>query len=57
MHITSKTLLFKWKMPLLILSSVFKNVLHWDIFNKIVLKKRLVVKNLQFFKTLMFVLI
>jgi hypothetical protein len=44
-------------MPLLILSSVFKNVLHWDIFNKIVLKKRLVVKNLQFFKTLMFVLI
>jgi hypothetical protein len=49
--------LFKWKMPLLILSNVFKNVLHWDIFNKIKLKKRLVVKNLQFFKTLMSVLI
>lgn len=57
MHITSRTLLFRWKMPLLILSSIFKNILHWDIFNKIVLKKRLIVKNLQFFKTLMSVLV
>jgi hypothetical protein len=53
---TSKTLLFRWKLPLLILSSIFKNVLYWGIFNRIMLKKRLIIKNLHFFKTLAAVL-
>ena len=49
---SSKALLFRWKLPLLILSNIFKNVLYWYIFNKIELKKRLVIKRLQFLKTL-----
>jgi hypothetical protein len=44
-------------MPLLILINVFKNVLYWGIFNKIVIKKSLIVKELGLFKTLAFILV
>lgn len=54
---SSKAILFRWKMPLLILVSIFKNVLHCGIFNKIVMKKRLVAKSLVCFKTLILILV
>jgi len=44
-----KAVLFRWKMPLLILLNIFKNVLHWGILNKIAIKKRLIVKSFVFF--------
>lgn len=53
---SSKIILFRWKMPLLILSNIFKNILYWYIFNSIVLKKRVIVKHLRFFKTLTVIL-
>lgn len=53
----SKTILFRWKMPLLILSNIFKNVLYLGIFNRIALKKRLTAKNLYVVKTLISVLV
>jgi hypothetical protein len=54
---SSKAILFRWKMPLLILVNIFKSVLYWGIFNKIAIKKRLMVKSLGFFKTLTFILV
>lgn len=57
LRFSSKALLFRWKMPLLILVSIFKNVLYWGIFNKIAIKKRLIVKSLGFFKTLALILV
>ena len=57
LQFSSKVVLFRWKMPLLILVNVFKNVLYWSIFNKIVVRKRLIVKDLGYFKTLSFILI
>ena len=53
---SSKLVLFRWKLPLLILSNIFKNILYWYIFNSIVLKKRVIVKHLRFFKTLTVIL-
>lgn len=44
-------------MPLLILVNIFKNVLYWGIFNKIAIKKRLIVRGLGFFKTLALILV
>jgi small subunit ribosomal protein S2 len=52
LNVLYKTVLFRWKIPLLIISNIFKNVLYFGIFNKVKLKKRLIVKKLQFFKTL-----
>jgi len=52
LKVSSKIILFRWKMPLLILSNIFKNILYWYIFNNIILKKRVIVKHLRFFKTL-----
>lgn len=57
LRLSSKVILFRWKMPLLILVNVFKNVLYWGIFNKIVVKKSLIVKDLGFLKTLAFILV
>jgi len=57
LHFLSKKILFRWKMPLLILSSIFKNVLYLGIFNRITLKKRLIVKNCNLFKTLASILV
>ena len=56
LKVSSKIILFRWKMPLLILSNIFKNILYLYIFNNIVLKKRVVVKHLRFFKTLTVIL-
>lgn len=56
LNFASKALLFRWKMPLLILSSVFKDILRLDIFNKIVLKKHSIVKELRFLKALCYII-
>lgn len=56
LKVSSKIILFRWKMPLLILSNIFKSILYWYIFNNIVLKKRVIVKHLRFFKTLIVIL-
>jgi len=57
LRFSSKVVLFRWKVPLLILVSIFKNVLYWDIFNKIAIKKRSIVNGLGFVKTLALILV
>ena len=57
LHSSSKAILFRWKMPLLILINIFKNVLYLGIFNKIAIKKRLIAKNFGLFKILTLILV
>lgn len=56
LQLSDKTLLFRWKIPLLLISSIFKNVFYSEFFNRIVIKKRLEVKNSGFFKILISIL-
>lgn len=55
-HLASKMLLFKWKIQLLVLSSIFKNVLYLGLFKTIKFKKHMLIKDSQLFKTLIFIL-
>jgi hypothetical protein len=57
LQFSNKILLFRWKIPLLVLSNIFKNVFNLEVFNRIFFKKRLEVKSFFFIKILTLILV